>query len=147
MRKTIVRSSLTALAFTAVLALATPSMAATVNLKASLKGASEVPPTDSKGTGSVTATFDTATKKLSWKGTYSGLTGPVTAAHFHSANPPSPPAANAAVAVPITASSSPFEGSATLTDAQATELMDGKWYVNIHTAANKGGEIRGQVTK
>ena len=34
-----------------------------------------------------------------------------------------------------------------LTDAQAEELMAGKWYVNIHTAANKAGEIRGQVTK
>jgi hypothetical protein len=42
---------------------------------------------------------------------------------------------------------SPFEGEATLTDAQASDLMAGKWYFNIHTAANKGGEIRGQVTK
>ena len=40
-----------------------------------------------------------------------------------------------------------FEGSATLTDEQAAELMAGKWYVNVHTAANKGGEVRGQVTK
>ena len=40
-----------------------------------------------------------------------------------------------------------FEGSATLTDAQADELLAGKWYVNVHTAANKGGEVRGQVTK
>ena len=38
-------------------------------------------------------------------------------------------------------------GSATLTDAQAADLMAGKLYVNIHTAANKGGEIRGQMTK
>ncbi len=42
---------------------------------------------------------------------------------------------------------SPFEGSATLNDAQAKALMDGDMYVNIHTAANKAGEIRGQVTK
>ena len=46
---------------------------ANVNLKADLKGASEVPPVDSKGTGSVTATFDTASKKLSWKGSVTGL--------------------------------------------------------------------------
>jgi hypothetical protein len=52
------------------------------------------------------------------------------------------------VAVPITgADKGSFEGSATLTDAQAEELMAGKWYVNVHTAANKGGEVRGQVTK
>ena len=32
-----------------------------------------------------------------------------------------------------------------LTAAQVADLMAGKWYVNIHTAANKGGEIRGQL--
>jgi hypothetical protein len=40
-----------------------------------------------------------------------------------------------------------MNGSATLTDAQAADLMAGKWYVNVHTAENKGGEIRGQVLK
>ncbi len=83
MTKSFARSSLTALACAAALALASPAIAATLNLKADLKAASEVPPTDSKGTGSVTATFDTASKKLSWKGNVSGLTGPATAAHFH----------------------------------------------------------------
>jgi hypothetical protein len=132
------------LACAAALMIATPSMAANVNMKADLKGASEVPPTDSKGTGSVTATFDTASKKLSWKGTVSGLSGPATAAHFHSGEA----GKNGGVAVPIAgADKGSFEGSATLTDAQAEELMAGKWYVNVHTAANKGGELRGQVTK
>ena len=42
---------------------------------------------------------------------------------------------------------SPLKGEATLTDAQAADLAAGKWYFNIHTAANKGGEIRGQVMK
>ena len=41
---------------------------------------------------------------------------------------------------------SPIEGSATLTDAQAADLQGGKWYVNVHTAGHKSGEIRGQVT-
>jgi hypothetical protein len=144
MKTTILRSSLAALACTAVLAIASTSMAANVNLKADLKAASEVPPTDSKGTGSVTATYDTASKKLSWKGSVSGLSGPATAAHFHSGEV----GKNGGVAVPIAgADKGAFEGSATLTDAQAEELMAGKWYVNVHTAANKGGEIRGQMTK
>jgi CHRD domain-containing protein len=144
MKTTILRSSLAALACVAELAFANPSMAANVNLRANLKGASEVPPVDSKGAGSVSATFDTASKKLSWKGTVTGLSGPATAAHFHSGEV----GKNGGVAVPIAgADKGSFEGSATLTDAQAEELMAGKWYVNVHTAANKGGEVRGQVTK
>ena len=63
MTTSFVRSGLTALACAAAFALASPAMAATVNLKADLKATSEVPPTDSKGSGSVTATFDTASKQ------------------------------------------------------------------------------------
>ena len=140
---TILRSTLTALACATVLAIASPAMAAMVNFKAELKAASEVPPTDSKGAGSVTATYDTTSKKLTWKGSYSGLTGPATAAHFHAAEA----GKNGGVVVPIAPSTSPFEGSATLTEAQASDLMAGKWYVNVHTATNKAGEIRGQMTK
>lgn len=138
------RSTVAALACAAALAFATPSFAAMVNMKADLKAANEVPPTASQGTGSVTATYDTAAKKLTWKGSVSGLTGPATAAHFHAGEA----GKNGAVVVPIAgADKGSFEGSATLTDAQAADLMAGKWYVNIHTAANKAGEIRGQVEK
>lgn len=144
MTKIFVRSGLAAIACTALMTFSAPSMAAMVNLKADLKASNEVPPVDSKGGGSVTATFDTATKVLSWKGSVTGLSGPATAAHFHSAEA----GKNGAVVVPIAgADKGSFEGSATLTDAQAEELMAGKWYVNIHTAANKAGEIRGQVLK
>ena len=144
MKTRILRPALAAFACTAVLAIAGPSVAANVDLKADLKASSEVPPTDSKGTGSVTATFDTASKRLSWKGSVAGLSGPATAAHFHTGEV----GKNGGVAVPIAgADKGAFEGSATLTDAQAEELMAGKWYVNVHTVANKGGELRGQVTK
>jgi hypothetical protein len=144
MKMRILRACLPALACTTMLAFAVPSMAADVNLKADLKGSSEVPPVDTKGTGSVTATFDAASKKLSWKGNVSGLSGPATAAHFHSGEV----GKNGGVVEPKAgADKGTFEGSATLTDEQAGELMSGKWYVNVHTAANKGGEIRGQVTK
>jgi hypothetical protein len=61
---------------------------------------------------------------------------------------PADPGQNADVAVPFEGElASPIKGSATLTDAQAADLQAGKYYVNIHTEANKGGEIRGQVTK
>lgn len=111
---------------------------------ATLSGVSEVPATDSKGTGSITATYDPATKHLSWNGTYSGLTGPVTAAHFHG---PAAAGANAGVLVPVTATGSPFSGEATLDDAKAADLEAGKLYFNLHTAANPKGEIRGQVER
>lgn len=141
-----IRPALAAIVCAAALVAAGPALAAVVNLKAALSGASEVPANSTKGTGTLTATFDTTSKKLSWKGTYSGLTGPATAAHFHAGDP----GKNGAVVIPVfqgAEAKSPFEGSAVLTDAQAQELLAGKWYFNIHTAANKGGEIRGQVTK
>ena len=137
MTSTILRTTAAAFAFAGALALATPSMAAMVNFKASLSGKSEVPPNAVAGTGSVTATYDTDSKKLTWKGSYSGLTGPATAAHFHG---PAPAGKNAGVLVPISPSGPAFEGSATLNDAQAKALMDGDMYVNIHTAANKAAK-------
>ena len=143
MTATVLRSVLRVLACSAALAIASPSFAETVNMKAQMTATKEVPPTTSKGTGSMTATYDTASKKLSWKGDYKDLSGPATAAHFHTGEV----GKNGGIAVPISPNTSPFEGSATLTDAQAAELMAGKWYVNVHTDANKGGEIRGQVTK
>jgi hypothetical protein len=143
-QRTILHSGIAGLAVAACLATASPVLAETLTMKASLAAATEVPPNDSPGTGTVTVTFDTATKKLSWDGTYSGLTGPATAGHFHG---PADPGKNAGVAVPITPNTSPLKGSADLTDAQAADLMAGKWYVNIHTEAHKGGEIRGQVVK
>src|SRR5258707_12452519 len=111
--------------------------------------AEEAPPTDSKGSGALTASYDTATKKLTYSATYKDLTGPAAAAHFHG---PADAKTNAGVVVPVPAPASgglvsPLKGEATLTDAQAADLAAGKWYFNVHTAANKGGEIRGQVMK
>jgi hypothetical protein len=135
------RTLLATLAFAATVA-AGPAFAD--KMKATLNGASEVPANTTAGKGTADIDYDAATKKLSWKLSYSGLTGPATAAHFHG---PAEPGKNAGVAVPIAPTTSPSEGSATLTDAQAADLMAGKYYVNVHTAANPAGEIRGQVTK
>jgi hypothetical protein len=126
--------------------LAAPAaFAETIELKASLKASEEVPPNDSAATGALKATYDTASKQLTYDVTYSGLTGDATMAHFHG---PAEPGKNAGVVVPVKGSvASPIAGSATLTDAQEADLLAGRWYFNVHTAANKGGEIRGQVTK
>jgi CHRD domain len=114
-----------------------------VAMTSTLSAANEVPANASAGAGTAQASFDPNTSTLSWTVTYSGLTGPVTAGHFHG---PALPGANAGVALGFSgALASPIKGSAVLTAAQAADLMAGKWYINLHTAANAPGEIRGQM--
>ena len=70
------------LAFTALFATA-PAFAEMQKFKGDLKAASEVPANDSKASGTVEATYDTATKKLTYSVAYKDLSGPATAAHYH----------------------------------------------------------------
>ncbi len=108
-----------------------------------LAGNHEVPSTKSTGSGDVSATLNRQTNVLTWRVSYAGLTGPVTGAHFHG---PAPWAQNAGVALPFSGSlASPITGSATLSPAQASDFLAGRWYVNLHTAAYPGGEIRTQL--
>ena len=133
----------TVLAAVATLAGLTGALADEVKYAAKLDGASETPAVDSKGSGAVDAKFDTGSKTLTWTIEYSGLSGPAVAAHFHG---PAPAGKAAGVMVPITgALTSPIKGSAKLTDEQAKALSEGMMYFNVHTAAHKGGEIRGQL--
>jgi CHRD domain len=93
----------------------------------------------------VDATYDTTPKKMTWTTTDSGLTGSATTAHF------SGPAELGKSAPPVVAISgnfvSPINREAILTDAQAFELQGSRWYFNVQTEANRGGEIRGQLMK
>ncbi len=109
---------------------------------ATLSGAQEVPPVPGKGTGQADVKLDTATHVITWNLTYSNLSGPPVAAHIHG---PAAPGSNAGVIVGFKVGSNPMTGSAALTDPQIADLMAGKYYINIHTAKNKGGEIRGQL--
>jgi hypothetical protein len=137
--------SLAAFSAVALFIIATPAFADQVKYTADLTASAETPPTDTTGTGTVDATYDTDTKMLSWTVTYQGLTGDVTAAHFHG------PAAVGAKADPVVPLSPPYtspaSGSATLTDQQAADLKAGMWYFNLHTAKYPDGEVRGQLVQ
>lgn len=140
---TFLRASLTAgIAAAALTGCGMMSSSNIATFSGTLNGASEVPPNATSGSGTAQATLDKNTNLLKYRITYSGLTGPATAAHFHG---PATVGANAGVAVPFANPASPIEGQITLTPAQAADLLAGKWYANIHTAANAPGEIRGQM--
>jgi hypothetical protein len=123
------------------------AQAAVQTYKGTLSGGAESPPVQTTAKGSAAVNLDTATKQISWRVDYSGLTGPATAAHIHCG---AAAGANAGVAVPLgpaTGLASPITGSAAMTDAQIADLTAGKCYVNIHTEKNKGGEARGQLAQ
>jgi len=133
-----------ALAAGCSLSMPNPMGTHTPTVSAKLSASAEVPPNSSAGSGTLEGRYNTDTQVLRWKVTYTGLSGPVTAAHFHG---PAAPGTNTGVVVPFSGSlGSPIEGEAKLSAIQASDLLAGKWYVNLHTAANPGGEIRGQVT-
>ena len=138
-----VKSTLLVCASALALLASGASHADLLNLGATLSGAAEVPPNTSAGMGQLQAEFDKATNTFSYTLRYSGLSGPVKAGHFHG---PAEAGKNAGVALGISnMTESPVQGRAVLTTAQAADLLAGKWYVNLHTAANPGGEVRGQV--
>jgi hypothetical protein len=143
MRASIRRLAICASAFL-LFAAAAPARAERVAYTATLKGADEVPPNDTKGTGMVEAEYDPATMKFTYTVTYSGLTGAATAAHFHG---PAKPGANAGPIITLENLTSPIKGEATLTADQAKDLAAGLWYLNVHTKAHPPGEIRGQLIR
>ncbi len=138
------KTTLAALGFAATVLAWGSSQAATEIFKGTLSNGAEVPPVTGTGSGTAVVNFDTATKQITYTVTYSGLSGPAKAAHIHCG---AAAGANAGVAVPFKSTASPITGSATLTDAQIADLEAGKCYVNIHTEAHGGGELRAQLAK
>ena len=132
----------------ASVALAGVAGAASMSTKVSAKltAKAEIPVQvvkNTKGTGSFTGTLNG--RKLVWKLTFAKLTGPALAAHIHMAK--AGKAGN--VVVPLCAGSkckSGVHGTATLTAAVLKAVKSGGAYVNVHTAKNPNGEIRGQIT-
>ncbi|NBB20418.1 CHRD domain-containing protein [Runella sp. CRIBMP] len=112
-----------------------------VKFEATLTGANEVPPVTTSATGRMEGIYNKETKTLTYTITYSGLTP--TAGHFHSGNSwETGGVVHTFSAVTTSPISGRWEG---LNQQQENLLFSGLFYANLHTAVNRGGEIRGQV--
>jgi hypothetical protein len=114
-----------------------------LHIVGTLNGASEVSPVDTTATGSASLTL--IGSQLMYTISYSGLSGPATAAHLHG---PADPTQNAGVLIPLNppaTASGTFSGTVALDPTNLAYLLAGQTYINIHTATNSGGEIRAQV--
>jgi hypothetical protein len=127
---------------------AVPVRAQTFTFTAVINSGQEPPPNtnDSKAFGVAFVTFNADAGELCFSISYEefDLTSEETNAHFHA---PAPPGVNAPVLIQLPTPGSPKNGCVTpqLTEEQRRDLFRGLWYINIHTANNPGGEIRGQV--
>lgn len=143
-RFTAIRTAFAAVLLTALAGCIVVPVNTSANFLVNLSPDQEVPPVAGSAKGTLDASYNKLTRELTWTLSYSGLSGEPTAAHFHG---PARAGANAGVALgingPIT---NPTQGKATLTAEQASDLMGGLWYVNVHTVAHRGGEIRGQLS-
>ena len=141
MRRTLLLSLLSVSAV-AMLVVAFAGAASAADVKVMLSGSQEVPPvtTSASGSGTITVGDD---KSISGSVTTAGVAG--TAAHIHMGAA----GKNGPVAIPLTKSGDNgwvVPAGTTLTDAQFAAFKAGTLYVNVHSASNKGGEIRGQIT-
>jgi hypothetical protein len=118
----------------------------TYTYRAALTSGVEVPkakaPASAKGAFTATVTVNGTASTLKWTLTFRGLSGKALAAHIHKGKP----GTAGAVVVPLCGPcTSGKKGRATITKSVATLLQRGTAYVNLHTAKNAAGEIRGQV--
>lgn len=117
--------------------------ASVVTLSTRLDPGAAIPPARSNGNGQLDAIYDANTRLFRWKASWSGLSGAITGAQFHG------PADIGQSGQPTLIWPGPFgatyEGRATLTPEQAVDLLGGRWYLNVRTAANPAGELRGQL--
>jgi hypothetical protein len=116
-----------------------------------LTGALQNPPVTTSATGVGGVIVDPATKAITGGITFSGLSGPPTTGghHIHQA-PIGDPTNNGPVIIGLTLASDGVTAfvppGTVLTDPQYAALLAGELYFNVHTVANSGGEIRGQIT-
>ncbi|MGH9379316.1 MAG: S8 family serine peptidase [Thermoanaerobaculia bacterium] len=108
---------------------------------AELDGDQETPPVPTDATGHGDFSYDLDTRELTWDISHDIDLKEVTAAHIHVA----PIGVPGPIVIPLDHTVNPIVGSATLTEQQESDLLSELYYVNVHTIANSGGEIRGQI--
>ena len=120
---------------------------------ATMNGAGENPPKAVAATGTATIVKNGAT--YTYTITYTGMSGALTGAHIHG---PAGAGVNANVIVPFDVTGAGTSGTLTGTftgtnnvnispDSLDKLMTSGNAYVNLHTALNGGGEIRGPLSK
>jgi CHRD domain len=114
-----------------------------------MSGSQETPAVTTSATGSIEATYNRLTKTLSYKITFSGISGTgATVAHIHGLGEAGVMAGvlQSFVGFPL-ATSGTYSGSLLIDGTKFTEayLLGGRYYMNIHSVANPAGEIRGQL--
>ncbi len=137
------------------------AQAQTVELSALLSGSNEVPGVLTGAGGTATVTVNTATQEVTYKVDVFNLPSGATAAHFHVGGPglAGPVVVNFSVPQNIS-NDFTISGRATASDLVPRQaqgigswddfiqaLLLGQIYVNVHSAVNGGGEVRGQVIR
>ncbi|MCY2958990.1 MAG: CHRD domain-containing protein [Planctomycetota bacterium] len=117
--------------------------AQTVEFLARIDSAQEVPPNTSPARGIGVFAVDTVTDVVSYRILFSGLSAAETVAHIHGF---APPGVNAGVLNAL-ALGSPKCGTWNYAATQEPGILAGTTYVNIHSTAFPGGEIRGQIAE
>jgi CHRD domain/Bacterial Ig-like domain (group 3)/Divergent InlB B-repeat domain len=118
----------------------TASFVKLVTFDVVLEGVQQVPRVPTPGLGSGSVVVNTVANTLTYAMSYSELLGTVTIAHFHG-----PAARGASAGVKIDLTSSPTSGTVVYQESDEADILNGLWYVNLHTTSFGGGEIRGQL--
>ncbi|HZF66229.1 MAG TPA: CHRD domain-containing protein [Chitinophagaceae bacterium] len=118
------------------------------NLTGNANGAQEAPDrVTTAASGTISGTYNKNTNILQYTITWNGLSSAPSAMHLHG---PADPGVAAGVKIPVPGFTAAASGSINRTDtlktdADEADFLQGRWYYNIHTPANPGGEIRGQI--
>ena len=141
------KNNLRYLCIFAVVLSTTPVFATVWSLEAALDGLQETPPNASPGFGVASLSLDDVSGVVTvTSGSFSGLLSPATAMHIHG---PAAPGVAAGVLIPLSVTlgtSGTFSGGGPLPPPLVADMLGGFTYLNIHTSAFPGGEIRGQIS-